>query len=87
MRIDFKSHYNNYYYSVHYTMCCIAATGKFVFGADLDLLVNPKKEDVEFLDKVDEWFVALGRVAYEPPLYKFFKNDLYKSFYRGFLVG
>ena len=31
----------------------LAATGKFVFDADLDLLVNPKEEDLKFLDKVN----------------------------------
>ncbi len=54
-----------------------AATGKFVFDADLDLLVNPKEEDIKFIDKVDQFFVALGRVAYELPLYKIYKNNLY----------
>ncbi len=54
-----------------------AATGKFVFGADLDLLVNPKEEDIKFIDKVDQYFDAVGRVAYELPLYKIYKNNLY----------
>ncbi len=57
-----------------------------MFGADLDLLVNPKKEDVEFLEKVDEFFIALERVSYELPIYKFFKNDLYKLYYNALTV-
>ena len=55
----------------------LAATGKFVFDADLDLLVNPKEEDLKFLDKVNQFFEGVGRLAYELPLYKIYKNNLY----------
>ncbi len=55
----------------------LAATVKFVFGADLDLLVNPKEDDIKFLNKVDQLFEGMGRLAYELPLYKVYKNNLY----------
>ncbi|XP_064401044.1 1,25-dihydroxyvitamin D(3) 24-hydroxylase, mitochondrial-like [Halichondria panicea] len=56
------------------------ATGKFVFGADLDLLVNPKEEDVKFLDNVDRFFEGIGKLINEPALYKIYKNKFYYSF-------
>ncbi|XP_064401043.1 probable cytochrome P450 49a1 isoform X2 [Halichondria panicea] len=62
------------------------ATGKFVFDADLDLLVNPKEEDIKFLDKVDQLFEGMGRLAYELPLFKIYKNNLY-HFYLDALQG
>ncbi|XP_064401026.1 probable cytochrome P450 49a1 isoform X2 [Halichondria panicea] len=62
------------------------ATGKFVFDADLDLLVNPKEEDLKFLDKVNQFFEGVGRLAYELPLYKIYKNNLY-HFYLDALRG
>ncbi len=46
----------------------------------MDLLVNPKEEDLKFLDKVDQFFEAVGRLAYELPLYKIYKNNLYHFF-------
>ena len=55
----------------------LAATVKFVFGADLDLLVNPNEDDIKFLNKVDQLFECMGRLAYELPLYKIYKNNLY----------
>ncbi len=60
-----------------YTLYILAATGKFVFDADMDLLVNPKEEDLKFLDKVDQLFEGMGRLAYELPLFKIYKNNLY----------
>ena len=48
-----------------------------MFDADLDLLVNPKEEDIKFLDKVDQLFEGMGRLAYELPLFKIYKNNLY----------
>ena len=63
--------------SCDYIYTLFAATGKFVFDADLDLLVNPKEEDLKFLDKVDQFFEGVGRLAYELPLFKIYKNDLY----------
>lgn len=62
------------------------ATGKFVFGADLDLLVNPKEEDVEFLDRVEEFFEVFERITYEPPLYKLYKNELHKLYHKAMMV-
>ncbi len=57
-----------------------------MFGADLDLLVNPKKEDLEFLDKVEKFFEASGRLIYEAPLFKLYKNDLYKFYHNAVMV-
>ncbi len=51
-----------------------------MFGADLDLLVNPKEEDVKFLDNVDRLFEGIGRLINEPALYKIYKNKFYYSF-------
>ncbi|XP_064400964.1 probable cytochrome P450 49a1 isoform X2 [Halichondria panicea] len=62
------------------------ATGKFVFGADLDLLNNPKEDDIKFLDNVNQTFEGMGRLAYELPLYKLYKNNLY-HFYMDALHG
>ncbi len=58
----------------------LAATGKFVFGADLDLLVNPKEDDIKFLDMVNQLFESIGRLSYEMPLYRVYKNNLYHFF-------
>ena len=48
-----------------------------MFGADLDLLVNPKEEDLKFLDNIEKFFDGMARLAYELPLYKLYKNNLY----------
>ena len=48
-----------------------------MFDADMDLLVNPNEEDIKFLDNVNQYFEGMGRLAYELPLYKIYKNNLY----------
>ena len=44
-------------------------------------MVNPKEDDIKFLDKIEQLFEGMGRLAYELPLYKVYKNNLY-HFYK-----
>lgn len=64
----------------------IIVSAKFVYGADVDALVNPTEETERFIEGVALILGNLNKMAVEPPLYKIYQNKLYRDYKKAFKV-
>ena len=62
-------------YRYHYLV-----SAKFVFGNDLNVVCNPSKEDLEFVEGVSILISLFGRLVEEVPFYKLYHNKTSRDF-------
>ena len=48
-----------------------------MYNTDLHALDNPTKETEQFIEGVNLFFDCIGRLTFEPPLFKLYPNKLY----------
>ena len=54
--------------------------GYMVFGEKLDTFDESRKDLLEFQDAAIQFFLSLGKLMNEPPLYKYFPTKNYRQF-------
>lgn len=74
------------YYSCTLIFFVYTVSAKFVYDTDIHAFDNPTEETEEFIDAVALFFSSLGRLFIEPPLFKLYKNKLYRDFSKSFKV-
>ena len=50
-----------------------------MYNTDLHALDNPTEETERFIEGVNLFFDCIGRLVFEPPLYKLYPNKLYRD--------
>lgn len=79
------------YYSpwINHTLlffCCFTVSAKFLYNTDLHVFDNPSEETEQFIYGVTLLFESIGKLGFEPPLYKIYPNKLYRDFKKALAV-